>query len=205
ILIAKEKKGIAFFIGIYGTIVCLSLNLFEYLPLNARLIYFNLYTLLEYLFFAYLLSASIQTKKIKQIILLFSICFALFQTTTYFSNSNKQTLDSVSVGVETILLFIYILFFFYDHSKNNKSGYIYNHPAFWLSAGILIYLGGSFFFNILVNYMSKDEFAIFSHYTYIAEIIKNLFFTVAIWKISRQHKLSSIHQSQVPYLDIDMN
>ena len=53
--------------------------------------------------------------------------------------------------------------------------------------------------------MSINEIEVFSHYTYIAEIIKNLFFIVAIWKISRQHKISPIHQSQVPYLDMDMN
>ncbi|HKO80134.1 MAG TPA: hypothetical protein VJU78_07060, partial [Chitinophagaceae bacterium] len=118
ILIAKEKKSAAVFIGVYGTLVCLLLNLFPYLPLDAKLIYLSLYTLLEYLFFAYLLYNSIQNKKIKQIIVLFSICFAIFQIATYFLNSKIHRLDSLSVGIETILLFTYILFFFYDHSKN---------------------------------------------------------------------------------------
>ena len=201
----KEKRGISFVIGIYGAIVCLLLNLFNYLPLIAKLVYLNLYTLLEYLFFSYLLFSSIQTKKLKNIIIFFSICFAIFQISIYFLNSKIHRLDSISVGIETILIFIYIFLFFYDHSKTNKVGYIYYHPTFFQSVGILLYLGGSFFFNILANYMSDDEFNTYWHYTYFAEILKNLLFLVAMLITSRQHKPNSINQSQVPYLDIDMN
>ena len=149
-----------------------------------------------------MIAVSIKTKKIKQLILFFSICFLVFQAVF---GLKSHRLDSISVGIETILLFIYIFLFFYDHSKNNKTGYIYNHPAFWLSVGILLYLGGSFFFNILINYMSAAEVHNFWSYTSIAEIIKNLFFAVAILITSHQHKLSSLNQSQVPYLDMDMN
>ena len=161
-----------------------------------------LYTLFEYIFLAYLISISIQNKKIKKLILSLSICFIIFQVVF---GSKIYRLDSISIGIETILLFIYIFLFFYDHSKNNKTGYIYNHPTFWLSVGMLLYLGGSFFFNILVGFMSKDEVNSYWHYSSIAEIIKNLLFAASILIASRQHKVSSIHQSQVPYLDIDMN
>ncbi len=41
--------------------------------------------------------------------------------------------------------------------------------------------------------------------TSIAEVIKNLLFAVAMFITSHQHKPNSINQSQVPYLDIDMN
>ena len=205
ILIAKGKKGTLFSIGIYGIIVCFLLKLFHYLPVNAQLVYQSLYTLLEYLFFTYLLLHSIQTKKTKQIILLFSICFAIFQLITCFINSKVHRLDSISIGIETILIFISIFLFFYDHSKNNKAGYIYHHPTFWLAVGILIYLGGSFFFYILANLLSKAEYDNYWYFTYISEILKNILFAVAILITSRQQKISSIHQSQVPYLDIDMN
>jgi hypothetical protein len=108
------------------------------------------------------------------------------------------------VGIETILIFIYIFLFFYDHSKNNKAGFIYNHPTFWLCVGILLYLGGSFFFNILANYMSSAELQNYWEYASVAELLKNLFFVVAMLIAPHQHKLTLIHQSQVPYLDIDI-
>ena len=134
-------------------------------------------------------------------ILFFSLCFIISQAVF---GLNSQRLDSISVGIETILLFVYILFFFYDYSKNNRSGFIYHHPAFWLSVGILLYLGGSFFFNILVNHMSKDEIKIYQNITNFTEIFKNLFFTVAIFITSR-HKINSLTHSKLPYLDMDMN
>ncbi len=205
LLVFKEKKGIALWLGVYGLIVCVLLNLFEHLPLSAQIIYLSLYTLLEYFFFTYLLSISIQSKVLKHVMLFFSVCFTLFQAMTYFLNSKIHRLDSVSVGIETILVMIYIFFFFYDHSKNNKAGYIYNHPTFWLSVGILLYLAGSFFFNILINFMSSAEYDNYWHYTYIAEILKNILFGYALVIISRNQKLNPLTHSKLPYLDMDMN
>jgi hypothetical protein len=114
-------------------------------------------------------------------------------------------LDSISIGIETILIFVSIILFFYDHSQSNKAGYIYNHPVFWLSVGLLLYLGGTFFINILVNYMSKDEYENYWHLTYFAEIIKNILFAISILIPSHQYKLSSLNSSNLPYLDMDMN
>ena len=164
--------------------------------------FFHVYTLTEYLFFAYLIFLAITKKALKLIILFFSIGFIIFQ---FILDIGENQLDSISIGIETILLFVYIILFFYDHSSNIKAGYIYNHPVFWVSVGILLYLGVSFFFNILVNYMSEAETNSYWHYTYITEILKNLLFAYAILKISHHHKLNPIKSSHVPYLDIDMN
>ena len=198
----KEKKGFPLAITLYAILAFTLLRTFEYLPLNLQYVYLVLYTIFEYLFFTHLIFVSIKNKKIKHLILVLSVCFILFQA---FFGSKIHRLDSISVGIETILLFIYIFLFFYDHSKSNKTSYIYNHPTFWVSVGILLYLGGSFFFNILVNYMTSAEYDSYWHYTYFAEILKNILFAVAVLITSKQHKLNSLKQSQVPYLDIDMN
>ena len=124
--------------------------------------YLVVYTLTEYLFFAYLISTAITKKSLKFIVLFFSIGFVIFQ---FVFDLRDHELDSISIGIETILLFIYIIFFFYDHSSNIKAGYIYNHPIFWISVGILLYLGVSFFFNILVNYMTDREIDSYWRYT----------------------------------------
>ena len=71
--------------------------------------------------------------------------------------------------------------------------------------GLLLYLGGTFFFNILANQMSLDEFDTYWHYTYMAEIAKNILFLIALFKISKFKKKDLIPQVPMPYLDIDMN
>ena len=198
----KDKKGFPLIIAIYGILAFAMMRLFEHLSLSLQYIYLIVYTLIEYLFFAFFLYISIKNRKLKYLILGISVSFALFQLIV---GSNAHRLDSVSIGIETILLFIFIFLFFYDHSKNIKAGYIYYHPTFMISVGILVYLGLSFFFNILANYMSEAEFAMYWHYTYIAEIIKNIFFAVAILMTSRHNKIPSLRQTQVPYLDMDIN
>ena len=82
---------------------------------------------------------------------------------------------------------------------------IFKNYLFWISIGLLLYLGGSFFFNILVTEMSLAEFDNYYHYTYIAELVKNILFLVALFKISAVKKKELIPQIQMPYLDIDVN
>ena len=189
-------------IAIYGMAAFIFLSIYDFVPSKTRNLYFFLYTSFEYISLAFLISLGIGNKKIKKLILSLSICFFIFHA--YFGLRSRGELDSISIGVETILLFVYIFLFFYDHSKNNKTGFIYNHPTFWLSVGILLYLGGSFFWTILFNYMSETELQNYWEYASVAELLKNLFFAVAMLIAPHQHKLTSIHQSQVPYLDIDI-
>ncbi len=209
-LFHRTKDRVSLSIAIYGVIVFLLLKaVFEYLPFEIQLIYLDAYTLSEFLFFTFLLSISIQNKRVKQIIFFLSFLFVGFLTFQIISQAilriKVQRLDSISVGIETILLFIFIFLFFYDHSKYNRAGYIYNHQIFWISVGILMYLGGSLFFNILANYMTSHEFDSYWHYTYIAETLKNILFSLALLISSRQSKSNSLNQSKIPYLDLDMN
>ncbi len=115
-------------------------------------------------------------------------------------------MDSIPVGIETVLIFVYIIFFFYQNFRNNYEQYIYNHHCFWLSVGMMIYLGGTFFFNLLGNYIASSDIDKYWFLTHIADIIKNLFFCVAILVYSRSHiKEKRYNHSSVPHLDFDMN
>lgn len=53
--------------------------------------------------------------------------------------------------------------------------------------------------------MSTKEFYDYWKYASIVEVVKNLLFAVAMFITSYQHKPSSINQSQLPFLDMDMN
>lgn len=200
----KRKKKLPIAIAVYCLIAFILLSIFDFLPRKLQSIYLSVYTLFEYLSFAYMLAVSIQNKKLKKVILILSIGFFIFQV--IFGYVEKAGLDSVSVGIETILILIFIFLFFYDQSRNEKTEFIYNHPAFWLSVGMLLYLGGTLFFNILVNYMSTEELDNYLPYTYVIETVKNLLFIKAMWIIYRHHKTNTKNEiSKVPYLDLDMN
>ena len=108
-----------------------------------------------------------------------SLIFVVFQI-SYFFTAQAVVLDSVPIGVETILLFIYIIFFLFEQFKSQKNLYIYSHPLFWVSMGIMIYLGGSFFFNILANHMEPEQINKYWYFTFLADIIKNVCFSIAV-------------------------
>jgi hypothetical protein len=67
----------------------------------------------------------------------------------------------------------------------------------------LIYLGGSFFFFILFEQLSPDQIADFGKLTYMAEIIKNILFTIALFVYTRfPFENSKKNSNSVPYLDM---
>jgi len=132
--------------------------------------------------------------------ILFFAFQVLFVTTTSF-----RRLDSVPIGIESILLFIYIFYFFYEFSKQLKDTFIYNHYIFWIGVGIMLYLGGSFFFYILISQLSANEEKLFGNLTYVAEIVKNLFFALSIYLFKKRPIRDIRDQAKkIPNLDMNM-
>jgi hypothetical protein len=201
----KFKHRILALLVLYGTLFFGVLFTFQSLPQSFLNNYFlGLYTLLEYSFFAYFFWFNIQSKSFRKIIIIISILFFLYQF-FYITSVNFTKLDSISIGIETILVFIYIFYFFYEFSKNTKDVFIYNHYGFWLAVGIMIYLGGSFFFYILINSLTESEIEKFSNMTYVAEIIKNLLFAFSIF-VYKKHPVNKPqnHSKNIPNLDMNL-
>ena len=194
------------FIAVYGLIFFSLLFLLNkgLIPKELLRFYQSFYTFCEYSFLTFFLFQNITIKRLRQFILIFSGLFICFLAYDYLRGSAGM-LDSISVGIETILIFIYISFFFYESFKSANNEYIFDQPGFWLSLGILIYLGGTFFFNILVNHIDKTQIEKYWFLTYIADTIKNLFFCISIIVYTRKHQKTKLPPKSVPYLDLDMN
>ena len=198
-----SKKKEIILLALYGILFFGLLNIYEHLPnRNLRILYICVYTFLEYAVFAYLIGSSIKHKILQKIILLLSFCFLAFQI-VYYLTSDFKRLDSVPIGIETILMFIYIAFYFYNYFKIGTDRYIYHVPTFWIAIGILIYLGGTFFFNILINHVDQQQYKTFWHLTYVPEILKNVLFSVSIFIFAKQ-PLQKVGDKvkNIPYLDM---
>lgn len=198
----KYKEIVLFLIAIYG-LTFFSLIFFDgSIPKHIKKYYQALYTFLEYSFFTYFMWTNIRSINFKKFIIVISIVFVIFQI-FYVTATTLTRLDSVPIGIETILVFIYIFYFFSEFSKNSREVFIYNHYNFWISVGILIYLGGSFFFNILVTHLDEDEISIYVNVTYIAEIIKNILFAFSIF-MYKKFPVNGIHNrhKNIPNLDM---
>ena len=203
-IIAKGKIKVDFLLvlALYGLVI-FSLPFFhESIPNNLKKYRQAFYTLVEYSFFTYLLYVNIRNQRFRKFIVIASVLFLFFEM-YYVSVTSLQRIDSIPVGIETILVFIYIFFFFFDFSKQMKNIFIYNHYCFWLSVGILIYLGGSFFYYILANHFDQAEADRFVEMTWITEIIKNFLFAVSIF-MYKKHPVNNINKltKDIPNLDM---
>jgi hypothetical protein len=131
-----------------------------------------------------------------------SILFIAFQFFHYFT-IRLDVIDSLPIGVETILLFTYIIFYFYEQFKQPNPDYIYRNETFWIAFAIMIYLGGSFFFNILANYINPRMVLNYWFLTFIGDIVKNIIFLIALYAIKSTNKNKPHQKKSIPHLDMD--
>lgn len=189
-------------IAAYGIICCLFLLSYDFTPKVSRKFLKTAFTFFEYSVFTFIIWKNLQSIKVKKLIILATTFFFLFQV-FYLLTGKVKRLDTIPIGIETILVFLYIVYFFIESAKNITGIFIYNHYVFWIAVGILIYLGGSFFFFILINHLTNDQIEIFGNLTYLAEILKNILFAIAI-NIFTKYPLQKPDDKPkpVPYLDL---
>ncbi len=199
----KKKDAIPIVIALYGIICfCFLIAWKLYIPKEISHYFQTSYTYFEYAVFTYIFWVNLRKDKIRWLLIISSALFFVFQL-FYVLNTKAKGLDSVPIGIETILILIYIIYFFYTFSKRLSSFYIYNHYVFWIAVGILIYLGGSFFFFILFEQLSTDQIADFGILTYGAETIKNILFTLALFVYNRHpYENQKKNSHSLPYLDM---
>ena len=199
LIFSKSKQNrLVISLVVYGIAFFLILHYYYDFPKSYRKLQQTIFTFLEYSFFTYAFWLNIKHAKFRKVMLVFSFLFVCFQI-FYFVSADTQRVDSIPVGIETILILIYAFVYFQQYFNENRTTYIHNDPNFWIVVGILIYLGSSFFFNILANQISKDYW----HFTFVPDIIKNVLFFVSVVKYKAPMKANGkIDASKVPYLDM---
>ena len=198
-LFSKSKRHpLIISLVIYGIVFFLFLNSYYEFPKSFRKLQQTIYTFLEYSFFTYIFWYNIRQLRFRKLMLIFSFLFLCFEV-VYFISSETQRIDSVPVGIETILILIYAFIYFQQYFNENRTTYIYNDPNFWIVVGVLIYLGSSFFFNILANQVSQEYW----YLTFIPEAIKNILFGLSMIRYKNKLKNNNtINTSNVPFLDM---
>jgi hypothetical protein len=156
------------------------------IPAGYRKIFYFLYTFFEYSFFTLLLLINIKNKNIKISILIASFLFYLFQI-IYYLNTKFINLDTIPIGIETILIFIYTIYYLYEYFKNTEPQDTSLNYFFWIITGVIFYLASSFFFYILGNNLSKQQIEKYWYISYIFDITKNILFGIAVIVYAKKH------------------
>ena len=165
-------------------------------------LYYQSFTFFEYLFFTGIFWFAIKNLPVRKAILILSLLFSAFQI-LYFFTAKYKRIDSIPIGIESILILIYIFYFFFEQLKEPKGKHLWENYCFWFATGILIYLSGSFFINILANVMEKNEMDSYWFLTYIADIIKNIFLAIGVLVMAKQSPNQEKLKKNIPYLDMN--
>ena len=171
-----------------------------YLPPKVDYFLFGFYTIFEYSVFAYFIFLTIHNSFFRNLIKIFSFFFVAF-IVSYYIFGSAQGIDSIPIGIETILLLIYSFYYFYEQINDITSSIlIYNKPTFWMIVGIMIYLGGSFFIYIFANLVEIEVLEKYWFLTYLFYILKNVLFFIGFLFYAKHSQISRSPKFR-PYLN----
>lgn len=190
LLYKKNQNFYPIWILLPYTIINLIINkLYELFPLKTGFILYACFTLIEYTFFTLFILSFIKNTFSRKLVFGLSIIFTLFLP-FYHINATQSFIDSIPIGIETILILIFSFCYFYEQINDIENGYLYNRYHFWAITGMIFYLAGSFFMYIFTDYL-VDVRAIQPYWflIYIFYVLKNILFIISLLQYTKQYKL----------------
>lgn len=137
------------------------------------------FTIVEYSCFAIFIYSVLQSSYFKKSLLACSflfICFCLFNI--FFQPT--YSFDSLQSSIEALILLIFCIFFLFEQINKPQVQFIYSSYKFWVVTGILIYLASTFFLFVFAASLPKEEKAAYWFINNISNILRNIFFAIAI-------------------------
>lgn len=152
----------------------------------------NLFVPCRYLLFSGMFYYKFHSPKLKKIILYSLVGFVPFTILDiYISNPQLSDLHSHRVGrysqvVESSLIIVWALLYFYEMAKTLPVKNIISYPFFWVCAGLLLFYSGNIFYFPFWYYMYvwEDDLKLgfVEEVPYGVEILSLLLFSIGIWQ-----------------------
>ncbi len=140
------------------------------------------FTIFEFSSFCLFYYYALRNKLEQNSIFVLWLLFLIFATIDFFYINKKNDFDSLTVGVELILIIILCIYYLVVQLKANYNLSVYSTSDFWVIIAFLIYSSGTLFLYIMAENMLADEkFRV--QYTIINasfNILKNVLLAVAM-------------------------
>ena len=168
----------------------INFSLLYFIPPRFHNTTYPVFTFVESLFFSIFFYSIIKRPSLKKLIIALTVVFLTSLSSyfyyVYFIQKAPVALDSIPIGIETLLVFLFSFLYFFEQMNDTSNLFIYNQASFWGVLGILLYLSGSFFIYIFANEITIKELSKYWIITNISSVIKNVFFAIAIFLEARQ-------------------
>ncbi len=156
----------------------------------------NLFVPIRYILFSGMFYYNFRSRKVRWVIFYTLIAFGPFALLDiYASNHNLSDLHNHLVGrysqvVESALIILWVLIYFYEIINNLKVSNILTYPFFWVCAGLLIFYSGNIFYFPFWYYTNQWENNLqlgwVEDVPYLVELISLSLFSLGIW-LTRPH------------------
>lgn len=114
-----------------------------------------------------------------------------------FNKDQSKNFDAVPASLESILIIIFCVTFFFEQMRDMDVPFVYSSKTFWITVAILVYMSATFFLFVSAEFLTQLERQKYWFINLISNLIKNLLLTIAF--IMPNHKPSPL--SERPYDD----
>jgi len=150
----KKNKGLVLWVIFLYALLSFSTDI-GFILAKSKVAHFRIlysFTIIEYSFFSIFLYLNLKSKLTKVFLLIGSVFFYAFALYSIIKTTNYK-FDSLSASIESILIILYSILFFFEQLKAPESPFIYSSKNFWITVAILIYLSATLFLFISSAYI----------------------------------------------------
>ena len=156
----------------------------------------GVFTIFEFAIFSYFFNLIINITLAKKVMSITSIII-LAILIIIFIRADKRSFDSFSASLESVVVIIYCVIYFFEQISRPQTNFIYTLPYFWIVLGILIYMSSTLFLFIVASNLSDQEFQKYWIITGVSNVVSNIIFGVGFLMNRFTHNSIS-DQSQNP-------
>lgn len=182
----KRYPEILYFLALGIFFEALSRQLSSYKINN--LPYLHLYTWLEFTVVGLLFQRIFQSFSIRKIPMWFISGFSVFCIINAFFVQGINNYNSYSRSLESLLIIILCLVFYYRMFNDLSIKEPENSPDFWLVTAFFLYFTGSFVLFILSSFLMSESRQInliaWTMHAFLMAIL-HIFISIGLWKTSR--------------------
>jgi hypothetical protein len=143
---------------------------------------YNFFTVFEFCFYLFVIRLIIGSKKVKIIIQLTCILYAIAAIVNILFIQSMKTFHTVTYSIGCLLIVIFCIYYFLELFRLPRFVNLVANPAFWICSGLLFFYCCGFPLYGLVNYWQDISPLVLNNFTTIFTIL-NIFlyslFTIA--------------------------
>lgn len=188
VFLRRNKGGKLWVIFLYVILSFIVDIAFSTIPSNDELSEFYLYsffTIVEFSLFTAFIFLQIKSKPIRWFIVVSAVIFYGYAFYNIINRPNKS-FDSRSASVESVLVILFCILFFFEQMRNPEVSFIYSSKVFWITTAVLLYLAATLFLFISTEYFTMEEKDAYWSINFISNILKNVLLSIAF--ILPKHK-----------------